>query len=244
LGGALTTPTAVLAPGLGATAGAAGLAQAPVNGSGGGPGTRLSVIVIQSDQRVVRVPFGRQVTLSGRLLGASGAPVADADVEIQAQTSVRGSSMAPLARVRTDTGGGFRYVLRPGPSRVVRFGYRARIGDAAFSHSVDVDVRVKAEVSLRLSHSRLRNGKTLRYTGRIAGQSTRRPLVQIQVRNDRRWVNVCVVRSGPRGAFSCRYRFRRTYRPTTYAFRALVKKQEGLPYETAASPSRRIRVLR
>jgi hypothetical protein len=100
---------------------------------------------------------------------------------------------------------------------------------------------VKARLSFKLDRATLRNGQTIRYSGRVDGQ-TRRPLVQVQVRSQGRWVNVCVVRARTGGAYSCRYRFRRTFRPTTYTFRALVKTQEGLPYDTAASASRRLRV--
>jgi hypothetical protein len=149
--------------------------------------------------------------------------------------------MGALATVRTDAAGGFRYVLRPGPSRLVRFGYRAHVGDPGFADSTDVDVRVKGKLSFKLDHTSLRNGRTVRYSGRIAGVS-RRPLVQVQVRNRGRWQTVCVARARPGGAFACRYKFRRTFTPTTYTFRALVHKQEGLPYETAASASRHLRV--
>jgi hypothetical protein len=226
-------------------AGGPGAGSSPstvVNGIGGGPGARLSVVVVQSNQRLVRVPHGRSVTLSGRLVTQSGAPVAGAEVEVLTQTRAHGARLRPLAKVRTDAGGAFRYVLRPGPSRLVRFGYRARLGDTAFSHTTDVDVRVRAKVSMRPSHTRLRNGQMLRYSGRVFGERTARPLVQIQVRNRGRWVNVCVVRTKANGAYSCRYRFRRTFRPTTYTFRALVRAQAGLPYETAGSPRLAVRV--
>jgi hypothetical protein len=226
-------------------AGGPGASSSPstvVNGVGGGPGARLSVVVVQSNQRLVRVPHGRSVTLSGRLVTQSGAPVAGAEVEVLTQTRAHGARLRPLAKVRTDASGAFRYVLRPGPSRLVRFGYRARLGDTAFSHTTDVDVRVRAKVSMRPSHTRLRNGQMLRYSGRVFGERTARPLVQIQVRNRGRWVNVCVVRTKANGAYSCRYRFRRTFRPTTYTFRALVRAQAGLPYETAGSPRLAVRV--
>jgi hypothetical protein len=230
-------------PGGGTTPPSTGSATpAAINGAGGGTGARLSVVVIQSNKRSVRVPYGKSVTLSGRLVTQAGAPVSNAVVDVLAQTRARGARMSGLGQVRTDAAGGFRYVVKAGPSRVVRFGYRARIGDTAFAHTTDVDVRVTAKVSMKPSRTRLRNGNTLTYTGRVYGQRTARPLVQIQVVNRGRWVNVCVVRARTNGAYSCRYRFRRTFRPTSYVFRALVRSQDGLPYETAASPRRSVRV--
>src|SRR4029079_15976888 len=234
------TPTPVQ-PGTGtssggsSTAGTTGTATG-INGVGGGPAARLSVVVLRTNQRTVRVSYGKTVTVSGRVTTPAGDPVAGADVEVLAQKRLSGAKMTRVATVRTDRSGGFRYTVAKGPSRLIRFGYRAHSGDATFAHTTDVDVRVQGQVSLRLSRPRLRNGQTLRYTGTVAGVGARRPLGQIQVRDRGRWVNVCVVRTKARGAYACRYHFRRTFRPTTYTFRALVRKQEGLPYETDASP--------
>jgi len=223
------------------TAGTTGAATG-VNGVGGGPAARLSVVVLRTNQRTVRVSYGKTVTVSGRVTTPAGDPVAGADVEVLAQTRLRGAKLTRVATVRTDRSGGFRYTVAKGPSRLIRFGYRAHSGDATFAHTTDVDVRVQGQVSLRLSKSKLRNGQTLRYTGTVAGVGARRPLVQIQVRDRGRWVNVCVVRTKARGAFACSYHFRRTFRPTTYTFRALVRKQEGLPFEADASPRKSVRV--
>lgn len=213
-----------------------------VNGAGGGPAARVSVVVLSSNRRRVKVNYGRTVTLSGRVTTPAGDPVAGATVDVLAQVRLRGAKLTRIAIVRTDRSGGFRYTLPAGPSRLIRFGYRAHVGDAGFAHTTDIDVRVQGKVSLRLSRSKLRNQQTLRYSGTVAGVGARRPLVQIQVRQRGRWINVCVVRTKARGAYQCRYRFQRTFTPTTYAFRALVRKQEGLPYETDASPRKSARV--
>ena len=202
----------------------------------------MSVVVLRSNQRNVRLSYGKTVTVSGRVTTPAGDPVAGADVEVLSQTRLRGAKLTRIATVRTDRSGGFRYKVPKGPSRLVRFGYRAHSSDATFAHTTDIDVRVQGQVSLRLSRPRLRNGQTLRYTGTVAGVGARRPLVQIQVRDRGRWVNVCVVRTKARGAYACSYHFRRTFRPTTYTFRALVRKQEGLPYETDASPRKSVSV--
>jgi hypothetical protein len=237
------------APGTPETPGAGGANGAPgangtngINGVNGGPGARLSVAVLNANQRSVRVRFGKRVALSGRLVTQSGAPVAGATIDVLAQTRVRGSALRRIVTVRTDAAGAFRYVVPSGPSRLIRFGYHARVGDSAYSETADIDVRVRGKVSLRVSRNRLRNGQTIRYSGRVFGVTARRPLVQIQVRSRSRWINVCVIRSRARGRFSCKYRFQRTRTPTRYVFRALVRKQDGLPYETAASARRVVRV--
>ena len=235
------TPPAAGGPGAGApTSPIAALGT--INGLRGGAGARLSVVVLRSNQRTVRVSYGRTVTVSGRLTTPSGDPVSSASVDVLAQVRLRGAKLVRIATVRTDRAGGFRYVVPAGPSRLIRFAYRARVGDAGYAHATDIDVRVGGKVSMRVSRSRLRNGQTLRYSGTVAGVGARRPLVQIQVRQRGRWINVCVVRTKARGPYSCSYRFQRTFTPTTYTFRALVRKQEGLPYEADGSPRRSVRV--
>lgn len=48
--------------------------------------------------------------------------------------------------------------------------------------------------------------------------------------------------TGRDGRAVARHRFRYTVRPTTYAFRAKVQRQPGLPYEPATSRVVRLRV--
>src|SRR4051812_44200416 len=249
-GGAVTptpTPTTGGLPGAGGNTAGGGATTAPagaatVNGAGGGPDARVSVVILRSNQRTVRLDYGRSVTLSGRVTTPSGDPVAGASVDVLSQTRLRGAKLGRIATVRTDRAGAFRYTVAAGPSRLIRFGYRARLGDATYAHTTDIDVRVAGKVTLRVSRTSLRNGQTLTYRGTVAGVGARRPLVQVQVRSQGRWVNVCVVRTRAKGSYSCRYHFRRTFRPTTYTFRAIVRKQEGLPYETDASPRQSVRV--
>jgi hypothetical protein len=124
----------------------------------------------------------------------------------------------------------------------VRIGYRARVGDVTFARTTDVRVQVVAGVRFTLSRTTLRNGQTLRYSGRILGPSTGHRFVEVQVRNGRRWQIVCSVRTDARGAFGCAHRFRRTHSPVTYVFRARVRQQPGLPYEPGTSVARKARV--
>jgi hypothetical protein len=134
-------------------------------------------------------------------------------------------------------------VAPAGPSRLIRFGYRAHLGDTAFSHTTDIHLRVVARLSFGLSAARLHNGQILRYGGRLAGPMSARKFVEIRVKKGSRWELVGVARTDSRGMFMWRYRFRRTFRPTTYAFRAAVRRQDGLPYEPSRTSVRRVRVV-
>jgi protocatechuate 3,4-dioxygenase beta subunit len=213
-----------------------------LNGAPGGAGAKLTVWHSGS-KRTIRVRYGRRVTLTGELLLPTGQPVAGAIVDVLSQARVRGSALRHVTTVRTDASGRFRYVAPAGPSRLIRFGYRAHLGDTAFSHTTDIHLRVVARLSFGLSAARLHNGQILRYGGRLAGPMSARKFVEIRVKKGSRWELVGVARTDSRGMFMWRYRFRRTFRPTTYAFRAAVRRQDGLPYEPSRTSVRRVRVV-
>ncbi|MDP9347356.1 MAG: hypothetical protein M3P44_16890, partial [Actinomycetota bacterium] len=208
------------------------------NGVGGGPGARLSTLLHGS----LRVRYGRAPRLTGRLLGPSGAPIPGALIDVYTQTRVRGAKLVRVGAVTTDARGSFSYLAAVGASRLVRFAYRAHVQDTDFAQTSDVDLKVIPRVTLRLSARSLRNGQTVRYRGTIAGPNTKGGLAEIRVRTRGRWVSVCVARIRSAGRFGCPYRFRRTVRPTTYVFGAVVRRQSGLPYEAGTSSSRSVRV--
>ena len=202
----------------------------------------LSAFESTTERRHVRIRYGRPLAVSGRLVAPGGLPVAGARLEVLTKHRRPGAAMAHQGDVLTGADGRFTYLAPAGPSRTIRIGYRARVGDVTFARTTDVDVRVVASVAFKLSHKRLRNGQTLRYVGRLRGPGTGHRFVEVQVRNGRAWQIVCSVRTDSKGAFACAHRFRRTYRSTTYAFRARVRKQSGLAYEPGASALRRARV--
>jgi hypothetical protein len=202
----------------------------------------LTAFDTSSERRSVRLRYGRPVAIAGRLLTAAGKPIGGARLEILSRELRPNTRLGREAEILTDDEGRFRYLAGAGPSRLIRIGYRARVGDTTFARTTDVTVRVVAAVSLRLSRKALRNGQTLRYVGRLRGPRTGHRFVEVQVRNGRAWRVVCAVRTDTRGGFACAHRFRRTFQRTTYTFRARVRRQSGLPYEASASGMRRARV--
>ncbi len=93
-------------------------------------------------------------------------------------------------------------------------------------------------LSFWLNRKRVRNGQTLRYSGKLDGLHSGRKFVEIQVRSGRRWQVVCSVQTDDTGRFGCRHRFRRTYVRTRYVFRARVRGQAGLSFNILASTSK------
>ena len=217
----------------------------PVRAPNGEHATHLATLTAHesgTDRRTIRVRFGRRVVVSGRLLAPGGVPITGARLEVVSRDRASGAPLVPLAPATTDAAGAYRYVVAPGASRVVRIGYRARIGDISYARTTEVNLRVIAKLSFRLSRSKLRNRQTLRYLGRVQGPRTGHRFAEVQVRNGKRWIVVCSVRTDARGSFGCAHRFTRTFKRTRYRFRARVRRQTGLPYEPSASASRWITV--
>lgn len=240
-----STAPAVVAVALPAPGGAAGPpagATHAVNGEGGGAGVRMTAFGRGQTQSIV-VPYGRRATVTGRLVGPSGDPVRGAVLDVAVGTRLAGARMASAGQVMTDGEGVFHYTAPAGPSRLVRFGYRVHLDDTDVTQTTDVTVSVRAGVSLRLDHKTLRNGRTLRYLGRLLGPHASGKIVDVQVRNGRGWTLVCSVKTRSNGAFSCSHRFLRTFSPTRYVFRARARAQSAFPYLTGTSKLVSVRVV-
>lgn len=203
------------------------------NGENATTAASLSVRAGDASGRRVVVPYGRPVTVSGRLTGRGGTPIAGARVELTALA--RGGGWTALPGVVTGEDGTFRATLAPGPSRTVRFAYRAFAGDTDHADTAELEVAVRSAVRLRAIPRALRNGEAMRFRGRVAGAPAgSRKVVEMQVFQEGRWLTFGTTRLR-HGRFTYRYRFTRTVRPTRYPFRAVVRTDAGWPYETGAS---------
>ena len=165
------------------------------------------------------VPHGERVRLRGRVTDAAGRPLAGATVDI-AEQAIDGdgrplATWRPVTGVRARADGRFTAFARVGPSR------RLRIASGR-ARPVRLTVRVRAPLAVRLRGRRVR--------GRLLGGHVPRggALVEIQVRERRRWATALVVRTFRSGRFAGR--IRRT--PPARAVRVRVPRQAGLPYAT------------
>ena len=202
----------------------------------------ISALPVGRREALIRVPYGRAVPISGYLRSAEGLPIANGRINISTRIRLRGGRREQARPVSTDASGRFRYVASAGASRAVDFSYESEPHDGRPPPTTSVDLRVRAKVTLRINRRRLRNGQRARYSGVLAGPQAQRKYVDIRVLVGRQWRPVCSARTDARGAYKCSYRFRRTFRPTQYTFRARIRRQETLPYEPAWSSGRRLRV--
>ena len=227
------SPAATAPPAPGAVAPPPGT-QAP------GPPTGIHVTHVDSKRTFVTnrlIRYGSRATLRGVLRDPAGDPIPNAVVDVILQTEHRNSRLRKVASRTTDANGRFEYKTNPGPSRLVRFAYGRNLTDSTYAFAHDVKVKTKAGLTLHTSRSRLRNGQSVRFYGTIRGNKQRKVL-EVQVRKPGGWDTIASVRSDSTGRWSWRYRFRRTYEPTRYKFRARVRTESGFPYATGHSRTR------
>jgi hypothetical protein len=193
------------------------------------------------------VDFGGRRVIRGRLTDADDRPIAGARLEVTAQTLRRGTRPRREAIVRTRRDGTFRYLPRPGPSRILRVGYRAFSLDEGPSAVASLKLKVRAGIRLRVRPRKTTSRGRIRFSGRLLGGPGRGG-VQVTLyavgRVGRSRVPVAVLRTGNRGRFRFEYRFVRTFAPFTYWFQARLGSQRTYPYAAASSNRVTVRVTR
>ncbi len=209
-----------------------------------GPPTGIHVTHVDSTRTLVTsrlVRYGSRATLRGVLRDPAGNPLPNAVVDVILTTERRNSRLRKVASRTTDANGRFEYKTTPGPSRLVRFAYGRNLSDSTYTFTHDVMVKTKAGLTLHTNRSHLRNGQSVRFHGTIRGNKQRKVL-EVQVRKPGGWDTIASVRSDSTGRWSWRYRFKRTYAPTRYKFRARVRTESGFPYATGHSRTRSVTV--
>ena len=148
-----------------------------------------------------------------------------------------------VAQVRTSKRGRFRFKALRGPSRLLRFRYP---GTATIrARARQVDLRVRAVTSLRVTQKRVVNGEEIRFGGRLKGRQTGETgkLIHLQVYTRGRWSTFAAPRANREsGAWRVPYRFTATRGRVRYRFRALVPRETSFPYETGVSRSVQVTV--
>jgi len=182
----------------------------------------------------LELKHGTRAASAGRLVTAQGVSITDAPIVVEGQ-SRSGGQFVRLGVARTDAQGNFRFTIPAGPSRTVRYRYdgtnTVRPADA------QLITKVNAAARLKVDRRRLRNGQTVRFTGRLLGKPIPKAgkLVALQARVGREWRTFATPRASAKGLFKHRYRFTATTGLRRYKFRALVAREAAYPYEKGVS---------
>ena len=212
-------------------------ARVRAKGSGGKRRYR-TVLLVRPTAR-----YGRTIPLRGRLTTPGANPLAGVDVEVWERVKLPAASWRRVGQVQTDRTGRFRFKALRGPSRVLRFRYP---GTATIrARSTEVDLRVRAVTSIRVTRRSVVNGEEIRFRGRLKGRQTglTGKLVHLQVYTRGRWSTFATPRARRQdGRWSYPYRFTATRGDVVYRFRALIPRESTFPYETGVTRSLRVKV--
>ena len=240
---AASTPSAVITPGPCEAqcsppgSGVAGdVAGGPVNGNGGSIWSLLSASY--EGRTTIHTRWGERVLLTGVLRNEHGTPVTGAVVDVLERAQSASASRL-VGTVTTASDGTFAYLLPVGASRTIRFGYRFRDGASEYTQTTEVEVLVKAKVPFRATR-RVRGQRPVVFRGRVPG-ALAGSVVLLQAKVGARWQVFQKARIGKSRRFTSKYVFKRTTRPTTFAFRAVYPGRDAANLLRAASRTRKVR---
>ena len=200
--------------------------------------TRRRIVVVRPT-----VSYGRTLPIDGRLTMPGGNPVPDGVIEVWEQPEVSGAEMRRIAVIGTDERGRFKFNARRGPSRILRFRYP---GTALVrARTTEVEVNVKAGVTIAASRRRVVNGEDVVLSGRLTSMPSPASgkLLQLQAYSRGGWLTFATPRADPEtGRWSHRYRFTSTRGTVRYRFRARVPGEATYPYSAGVSGSVYVKV--
>lgn len=187
-------------------------------------GATLTARFGRSPRSTVVVPFGRRVTVRGRLGGTPRAALAGARIDVLERPLTSGSREVEVGSTRTRSDGTFSYVLASArPSRVVRLRY----GSTTTARALRINVRAASTLKATLT------GTLVRFSGRILSRPVppagKRVILQGKAPGYA-WTRFTTVRSDPRGSFAGSYRLRVRRPGVRLQIRALLPAERGHPY--------------
>lgn len=212
-----------------------------------GPDNGVPAVVdptLRVDRKLVEHSLGEPAQVSGRLTTSGGIPIVGARLEVLS-TSLGGrdSIDTPRSAVTTDNRGRFLALDRGTGARRLAFSYSPILG-GAIARTARSTVRSRLAIGFKATPRRIKIGRSVRFTGRIAGGGTsvRGANTEIQAIADGRWQTVANVSAKPNGKFSWKYRFRHVERDALFSFRALVRSTPGWPWPTVKSKRVKVRI--
>jgi hypothetical protein len=231
-------------------------ARGPVNGAGGGDGSRLvagfpghtfrgrgkarkKVGVLRPSKTV---GWGHSAPVKGILRNAAGQPVAGAELRLLVRELRLGSRYVDRGAVTTGADGRFTFRIPRGSSRRYRVAYRAYPGDAGLAAKSDVSFNTKARITIHAPRH-VRGRGSVRFRGSLPGRPLppRGVTLELQAHQPGHgWRTVKTTRTRKGGAYSTRYRFNSA--GGRFTFRIRLRPNDSYPYARGTSRARRVSV--
>lgn len=130
-----------------------------------------------------------------------------------------------LGILTTDQNGRYAIAVPPGPSRILTAVHKSKEGQI----EAWTLLQSRAAPTLQVHDNVIHNKYFAYFNGEIPGPDNDGVLVFLQVKSGKGWLVFRRYATREGGKFSMRYRFTRTFRPTTYTVRAQVLGVPGYP---------------
>jgi len=211
--------------------------------NGTGAMTKATISYLSGRRGGIKVRGGQSVSVSGRLTSQTGTPIANATVDLLSQTVGSIAPFVVIGHASTDATGVYTFTVPPGPSRVIRTGYRAFANDSGYDATAELTEDVSAATSLTLTPNHLR-GRTFTFSGQVhASNFPPGQQVEIQALVGSTWTHVTFAQVEPNGHFKVHYRLKHHYNNVTFIFRATPVANPLWPYEPKQSSLARLHLL-
>lgn len=208
----------------------------PVNGVNASNAARI--VVSKYARRHRKLRFGQRLRSVSTLRNEQGQPIANAEVTVfQRLRRPRATWRAARKPIRTGSSGRLRWTIPAGPSRTIRFAYKANPDNTRFQSISDLGLVVRSKTTLKRNHRSYRNAQTIRFSGRLKSRPVPKSgvLIDLQAKVGRKWQTFATKRTRSSGRWAIRYRFHSTHGTQRYAFRARVRQDSAYPYASSRS---------
>lgn len=214
-------------------------APGPPNGRGASPEAHLQARWRSTSRARLSTAYGHRETIVGRLTGPGASPIVGAQIQLTGAPALVGARAAVMRGATTGPEGEFTIHLPADlSSRALTVAYFARIGDPHPATSRDLQLDVRAPVSLSISPRTASVGSAIYFRGRLGAGPIPpggKPLVLEARSGQGRWIEFDVLRTDDHGRYRASYRFKFPG-PALYQFRVLCEQEADYPYAEGASP--------
>jgi hypothetical protein len=187
-------------------------------------------------RKSLALAHGRRAASAGRLTTSQGVAIPGATIVVEGQNR-SGGAFVVLGSARTGARGNFSFRIPAGPSRTIRYRYEGT--NTVKPADAKLVTKVRAAARLKVNRRRVRNGRAVRFSGRLLGKPIPKAgkLVALQAKVGHGWRTFATPRANAKGVFRHRYRFTETTGLRRYVFRAVIAREAAYPYEAGTSPT-------
>jgi hypothetical protein len=180
------------------------------------------------------VGFGAGVRFEGSLTDGAGGSVAGATVLVYSHPPEEEETQ--VAILTTGAEGDFEYAEKAEQSAGLRFVYQGTA--TSLPTEAHAEVLVHGGSTLKVDKAHVLNGQSVLFSGRVEGRPlpAAGKLVELQVLLAEEWSTFETTRTGPDGAWSIRYPFRRSCGKEVFLFRPDVPGEAAWPLLPGTGP--------